>query len=231
MNSKGKTGSGKMQKPVLIKRLAGAVLVLVAAVAVGIAIRGYRFWSWERQQAQAQKAAQPAAGPKTAQTPKQPESQEPPTEEAAVEPAQPAPQDAPPPPPPPTESKADAPVQAETPAAPSGQDSVSEDAAAKERRGREALALVGHDPAADAVWIQAINDPTLSASARANLIEDLNEDGLQYRNLTTADLPVIRYRLELIEDLRPYAMDKVNADAFDEARKDLVNMEARLTGR
>ena len=86
-------------------------------------------------------------------------------------------------------------------------------------------------PAADAVWIQAINDPTLSASARANLIEDLNEDGLQYRNLTTADLPVIRYRLELIEDLRPYAMDKVNADAFDEARKDLVNMEARLTGR
>jgi hypothetical protein len=45
------------------------------------------------------------------------------------------------------------------------------------------------------------------------------------------DLPVIKYRIELIEGLSPYAMDKVNADAFDEAHKDLVNMADRLAGR
>ena len=42
---------------------------------------------------------------------------------------------------------------------------------------------------------------------------------------------VIEYRLELIEDLLPYAMDEVNSDAFKEARKDLVNMVDRLTRR
>ena len=74
----------------------------------------------------------------------------------------------------------------------------------------------------------AINDPSLSANARQNLIEDLNEDGLSDpRNPTLDDLPVIKYRIELIEYLAPYAMDKVNADAFDEAHKDLVNMANR----
>jgi hypothetical protein len=42
---------------------------------------------------------------------------------------------------------------------------------------------------------------------------------------------MIEYRIELIEDLLPYAMDKVNSDAFKEARKDLVNMVDRLTRR
>ncbi len=213
-----------------IKRLAGAVLVLAAAAAVGVAIREYRFRSWERHQAQ--KTARPADVPKTAQAPKEPESQEQlPVEEVVVEPEAPAPEPVSPPTSPQTTSQADSTIQAEAPAAPSGQDSGSDDPAVKERRGRAALAMIGHNPEADEVWIQAINDPTLSASARSNLIEDLNEDGLQYRNLTTADLPVIQYRIELIEGLRPYAMDKTNADAFDEARKDLVNMEARLTGR
>ena len=75
----------------------------------------------------------------------------------------------------------------------------------------------------------AINDPSLSANARQNLIEDLNEDGLSDpRNPTLLDdLPVIKYRIELIEYLAPYAMDKVNADAFDEAHKNLVNMANR----
>jgi len=91
--------------------------------------------------------------------------------------------------------------------------------------------LIGHNPEADEVWIQTINDPSLSANARKNLIEDLNEDGLSYRNLTRDDLPVIKYRIELVEGLRPYAMDKANADAFDEAHKDLVNMANRLAQR
>jgi hypothetical protein len=42
---------------------------------------------------------------------------------------------------------------------------------------------------------------------------------------------MIEYRLELIEDLLPYAMDEVNRDAFKEARKDLVNMVDRLRQR
>jgi hypothetical protein len=42
------------------------------------------------------------------------------------------------------------------------------------------------------------------------------------------DLPVIKYRIQLIEELEPYAMDQVNADAFQEAHKDLVNMANRL---
>ena len=225
-----KSRSNGVQKPMSIKRLTGVVVVLVAAVAVGVAIREFRFSAWEKQQAQ--KAGQPAE-PKTAQAPKQPESQntqeQPPVEQVAVEPQPPAPEPAAPPPQ--ADSQADSTVQAETPAAPSGQDSRLDDPAVKEKRGREALAMIGHSPEADQVWIQAINDPTLSASARSNLIEDLNEDGLSYRNLTTADLPVIQYRIDLVEGLRPYAMDKTNADAFDEARKDLVNMEARLTGR
>jgi hypothetical protein len=110
------------------------------------------------------------------------------------------------------------------------QPSSDDDPVVKERHGREALALIGYHPDADEIWIATINDPSVSAHARSNLIEDLNEDGLSYRNLTFADLPVIQYRIELIEDLRPDAMDKTNADAFDEAHKDLVNMANRLTG-
>ena len=101
----------------------------------------------------------------------------------------------------------------------------------KEQVGRVALGLVGHNPQATEVWIQIINDPSLSDDARSNLIEDLNEDGLDFRNLTLNDLPVILYRINLIEGLAPDAMDEVNAEAFKEAHKDLVNMAARLTGQ
>ena len=230
MKQNRKPRSDAVRRSMLIKRLAGAVLVLVAAAAVGVAIKEFRFRSWEKQQAQAQKAAQPAETPKT---PKEPEVQniqeQPPAEEVAVEPEPPAP--AGPPTPPQANSQADSTVQAETPAAQPERDPRLDDPKAKEQRGRDALAMIGHSPEADQVWIQTINDPTLSASARSNLIEDLNEDGLSYRNLTRDDLPVIKYRIELVEGLRPYAMDKTNADAFDEARKDLVNMADRLTRR
>jgi len=90
---------------------------------------------------------------------------------------------------------------------------------------RLALSFVGADPEAEEYWIEAINDPSLSAHERQDLIEDLNEDGLSDpRHPGLEDLPLIVNRIRLIEELAPYAMDRVNADAFQEADKDLVNL-------
>lgn len=90
---------------------------------------------------------------------------------------------------------------------------------------REALSFVGMDRDAEAYWIQAINNPDLPDDERKNLIEDLNEDGLSDpQNPAPEDMPLVLYRLRLIEALAPYAMDQVNFDAFMEAHKDLVNM-------
>jgi hypothetical protein len=90
---------------------------------------------------------------------------------------------------------------------------------------RAALSYVGTDPDADAYWIAAINDPSLPAEERKDLIEDLNEDGLANPRLATpGDLAVIASRIQLIEDLAPLAMDQGNAKAFAEAYKDLVNL-------
>ena len=92
---------------------------------------------------------------------------------------------------------------------------------------RAALSSVGADPAADKYWMNAINDPTLPAEERKDLIEDLNEDGLSDpKNPSPQDLPLILNRLQLIEELAPHAMDQVNSDAFAEAQKDLNNMLA-----
>jgi hypothetical protein len=237
MKLNGKSRSDTVQKPISIKNLAGAVLVLLAAVGIGMVIREFRFRSWEKHLAQAPKAAQPADIPKTKQAPKGPEIQniqeQLPIEEVSVEPEPLAPEPASPP-----TSLADADgqsntaVQAEPAAAPLDQDPRFNDPAIKEQRGRAALGLIGHNPEADEVWIQIINDPSLSANARQNLIEDLNEDGLSDpRNPTRDDLPVIKYRIQLIEELSPDAMDKVNSDAFQEAHKDLVNMANRLARR
>jgi hypothetical protein len=96
---------------------------------------------------------------------------------------------------------------------------------------REALSYVGADPQANEYWIGAINNPNLPARERQNLIEDLNEDGLSDpQNPSMDDLPLIQSRLELIDELAADAMDQVNADAFAEARKDLVEMYYNLTG-
>lgn len=90
---------------------------------------------------------------------------------------------------------------------------------------RSALRLVGADPEAEKVWHQAINDPSRPANERQDLIEDLNEEGFRDpRNLTADDLPLIMSRIELIEQFGPDAMDEVNAAAFQEAYKDLLNM-------
>lgn len=94
---------------------------------------------------------------------------------------------------------------------------------------RAALGFVGADPEAEQYWVAAINDPSLSANERKDLIEDLNEDGLSDpKHPGPQDLPLILNRLQLIEELGPYAMDQVNADAFQEAQKDLLAM---LEGR
>ena len=96
---------------------------------------------------------------------------------------------------------------------------------------RQALAGVGTDPAAEEIWLAAINDPTRSDHERSDLIEDLNEDGFpDPKHITPDDLPLILSRLALIEQLAPSAMDQTNADAFAEAYKDLVNMYARILG-
>ncbi len=94
---------------------------------------------------------------------------------------------------------------------------------------RNALREVGANPEAEAVWIAAINDPNLPANQRKDLIEDLNEEGFaDPKNLTATDLPRIENRLALIEELAPEAIDQTNADAFQEAYKDLKTMQNRL---
>lgn len=100
---------------------------------------------------------------------------------------------------------------------------------AQDPAARAALRLVGVDATAEIIWQEAINNPQLSQQERQDLIEDLNEDGLpKEKNITRADLPMIRARLQIIDRLMPEAMDQINADAFAEARKDLLNMQAKL---
>jgi len=164
--------------------------------------------------------------------------QEPPAAEPAMEPLReqrPAPEvavapvvDVPPPPPPP---KADVPPAAKPPpAAPPGMPR-SPKPPLQNPEAREALSLVGYNLAAEAVWQQAINDPSLPAEERKDLIEDLNEDGFaDPHNVTPDELPLILSRLELIEELMPQAMDTTNEEAFREAYKDLVNMYRRVVG-
>jgi hypothetical protein len=233
-----KNSSHTVQKPITTRTLAGAVLVLLGAVLIGIVIREFRFRSaGHKQLAQAPKAVKPRDIPQTRQVMKVPEIQNTkeqlPVEENVVESEPPKPE---PVSPPPTsiannDSQRNIEVQPETAAAlPDYQNPGGNDLLVKEQEGRAALGLIGYDPEADEVWIRIINDPSLSAHARQDLIEDLNEDGFSDpHNPALDELPMIKYRIRLIEDLMPYAMDKVNSDAFEEAHKDLVNMVNRLT--
>ena len=94
---------------------------------------------------------------------------------------------------------------------------------------RIALSYVGRDELAEEVWAQAINDPSLPPHERQDLIEDLNETGFaDPRNITLDDLPLILRRLALIEEVAPDSLDEVNAEAFAEAYKDLMNMVDRV---
>lgn len=234
-----KNSSNTVQKPISTKTLACAVLVLLGAVGIGMFIREFRFRSsGQKHLAQAPKAVQPRDIPGTRQAPKEPEIQDIqeqlPIEEVFVEPEPLASESVSPPPTSMVDAdgKSNTEAQAEKAAETFDQDPQFDDPKVKERRARVALGMIGFDPDADEVWIQIINDPSVSANARHDLIEDLNEDGFaDPDNPTLDELPMIEYRIELIEDLLPYAMDKVNSDAFNEARKDLVNMVDRLTQR
>jgi hypothetical protein len=96
---------------------------------------------------------------------------------------------------------------------------------------RVALSLVGIDTDAEDYWFAAINDLTLPANERQNLIEDLNEEGLSDpEHPTIDDLPLIFSRLELIETIAPDAADDTNAAAFNEAYKDLLNLAELAMG-
>ena len=112
------------------------------------------------------------------------------------------------------------------------QNSLLTNSAGKEPLARLALSYVGADARANEFYQQTINDPVLTRSHRKNLIEDLNQDGFaDTKNLTPRDLPLIQNRLALIEQMALGAMDEANAAAFQEAYKDLLNMQAKITGR
>ena len=94
-----------------------------------------------------------------------------------------------------------------------------------------ALWYLGVDPEAEKTWRRAINDPRLPAGVRSDLIVDMIDEGYTDNNHPTKeDLPVILARLEIIERYAPYAMDKVNAGAFERAYRHLLAMYIRLGG-
>jgi hypothetical protein len=59
----------------------------------------------------------------------------------------------------------------------------------------------------------------------------LNEEGLSDpKHPRPEDLPLILSRIDLIEEVGPYAMDEVNFKAFLEAYKDLGNLRDLVMG-
>jgi hypothetical protein len=95
---------------------------------------------------------------------------------------------------------------------------------------RVALSFVGANADAEAVWLDAINDPAVPPNERKDLIEDLNEDGFpDPKNITPNDVPLVVSRIQLIESIAADSMDETNLAAFAEAYKDLVNMLDRAT--
>jgi hypothetical protein len=94
-----------------------------------------------------------------------------------------------------------------------------------------ALWYLGTDPEAEKTWSRAINDPDMPEGVRSDLIVDMIDEGYTDNDHPTkADLPVIRARLEIIERHAPYAMDRVNARAFEEAYRTLLELYVRLGG-
>src|SRR5688572_4992500 len=98
----------------------------------------------------------------------------------------------------------------------------------KEPFARVALNWVGADGQAEDFYLRAINDMTLSASHRKNLIEDLNYLP-DKRKVSSSDVPIIDHRLDIIKDQMPKTSDPVNAAALVEAHNDLQNMKKAAT--
>ena len=196
-------------------------LAFIAALAVGIGLAVVSMTAVQRQQTAQEAARQKSALQPRARKlspPAAPAPVTPPAEEAVTTPQ--------------IELPKSSDVPQRPPAAPIRQPGPANAAGDQDPLAREALSSVGADPAATAYWTSAINNPDLSAHERQNLIEDLNEDGLSDPgNPGPEDLPLILSRIRLIEQLAPDAMDQVNADAFDEAYKDLLNMVNDLTAQ
>jgi hypothetical protein len=94
---------------------------------------------------------------------------------------------------------------------------------------RDALALVGADPAAEQYWFAALNNPALSQSERQDLVDDLNEEGLpDPKHPTEDDLPVLMARIEMLEEARFW----FGGDVYDweEPYRDLTNLVAVALG-
>jgi hypothetical protein len=88
---------------------------------------------------------------------------------------------------------------------------------------REALAMVGDDPAAEEYWFAALNNPALSQSERQDLVDDLNEEGLpDPKHPTQDDLPILLARIEILEE----AMFWFGGEAYDwkEPHDDLARL-------
>jgi len=91
---------------------------------------------------------------------------------------------------------------------------------------RAALSLVGNDPVAEEYWMAAIFDPSLPDKERADLMEDLNEEGLSDpKHPGPEDMPLIVNRIRLIEAVAPQA-DEFMLPRLVEAYKDLHNLLA-----
>lgn len=94
-----------------------------------------------------------------------------------------------------------------------------------------ALWYLGVDPEAEKTWSRAINDPKTPPGVRRDLIVDMIDEGYSDNDHPTRqDLPTILARLEIIERYAPYAMDEVNAAAFEEAYRVLLDLYIRLGG-
>jgi hypothetical protein len=118
--------------------------------------------------------------------------------------------------------------QAPTLAARAYQDQRVTDADSKESLARVALEFVGANDQALDLYHMATQDPALKPDQRRNLVEDLNQDGLESaKNPTPDDLKIIARRYALTQtylqqdDVR---RDVVLEAAFREAAKDLANM-------
>jgi hypothetical protein len=229
-----KNSSNTEKKLISFKTIFVSLLVLIAAFGIGIAIREFRLRSdRERLSTLNSEAVQLSNTIEPNRSPKQPEFQNKqeqiPIKEVVVIPEPVAPM------PLPTvdiSNQNNTGAQMDKTQVPQYQDPRFNDPVFKEQLGRYALSFVGYDPVANQIWAALINDPDLSGQVRKDLIEDLNENGFSGGNGRTAtvdDLPLILYRIQLIETFAPSAMDEVNSDAFQEVHKDLMNMATRLS--
>jgi hypothetical protein len=100
----------------------------------------------------------------------------------------------------------------------------------KENLAKIGLYYAGVNQQANQFYDTAIRDESLPLDARAGLVKDLGQDGLNERNPSaTVDLPIIQARLDMIQSYKGGADDPRLQAAFAEAQKDLLRLRARVT--